>query len=148
MRHCAPLMLSYLGISMLLLFVNVFSATSTLRAESFCAPDRLQSSGAVYRICIPAVEDWSGSLVVYAHGFVACGKPVEIPEEQLQLPEGITLPEIINDLNYAFAVMPRGHVGAYHMMNCRLNQDMSCTAQGIVVRQHGAEADCDTFEMT
>src|SRR5438128_12135208 len=35
-----------------------------------CEPDRTQSSGAFYRICVPPPLVWQGDVVVYAHGYV------------------------------------------------------------------------------
>ena len=72
-------------------------------AESNCAPDGLQASGAVYRICMPAPGAWNGDLVLYAHGYVAFNEPVAIPEDQLTL-GGLSLPEVANQLGFAFAV--------------------------------------------
>ena len=46
---------------------------------------------------------WNGNLVIYAHGYVAFNKPITIPEDQLQLPGGVSLPELINSLGFAFA---------------------------------------------
>lgn len=62
----------------------------------------VQASGAVYRICMPAV--WNGDLVVYAHGYVESSNPIAIPEDQLFLDDGTSLIELINSLGYAFAV--------------------------------------------
>ena len=69
-----------------------------------CEPDGVQSSGAIYRICMPPNWWWNGDLVIYAHGYVAATEPVAIPEDQLCLPgSGPCLPDIINVLGYAFA---------------------------------------------
>ena len=65
--------------------------------------DGLQASGAVYRICIPEAEAWNGDLLIYAHGYVAFNEPVAIPENQLVLPDGTSIPEIMNRLGFAFA---------------------------------------------
>jgi hypothetical protein len=73
------------------------------RAESRCMPDDLQTSGAVYRICMPALGAWNGDLVVYAHGYVAFDEPIAIPEDQLAV-GGISLAKIANQLGFAFAV--------------------------------------------
>lgn len=85
----------------LLLSLLIWPATS--QAASDCAPDGVQNSGAVYRICMPAPGQWNGELVIYAHGYVAFNKPIEIPENQLSLGTGPSIPEIVNGLNYAFA---------------------------------------------
>jgi len=70
-------------------------------ATSTCEPDGLQASGAIYRICMPAT--WNGDLVVFAHGYVGFNEPVAIPEDQLVLPDGTSVPGIINALGFAFA---------------------------------------------
>src|SRR5206468_2035915 len=70
-------------------------------AAGTCEPDRLQASGAVYRICMPQI--WNGDLVLFAHGYVGFNEPVAIPEDQLVLPDGTSVPETVNKLGYAFA---------------------------------------------
>jgi hypothetical protein len=70
--------------------------------SSVCEPDGQLPSGAYYRICMPTGE-WNGDLVIYAHGYVSFNKPITIPEDQLQLPGGVSLPELINSLGFAFA---------------------------------------------
>jgi pimeloyl-ACP methyl ester carboxylesterase len=72
-------------------------------AASACLPDGVQTSGAKYRICLPAPGFWNGSLVVYAHGYVAFNEPIAIPEDQLVLPDGTSVPGLINALGFAFA---------------------------------------------
>ena len=71
-------------------------------AAAACDPDGLQSTGAVYRICMPSGA-WNGDLVIWAHGYVAFNEPVAIPEDQLQLPDGTSIPGIVNALGYGFA---------------------------------------------
>lgn len=63
--------------------------------------DGPQPSGAIYRICMPA--NWNGDLVIWAHGYVDPSEPIAIPEGQLSLPDGTSIVDIANDLNYAFA---------------------------------------------
>ena len=60
-----------------------------------------QSSGAPYMICVP--EPWNGDVLVYAHGYVSPYEPLGIPEDQLQIPDGPSLPEMVTGLGYAFA---------------------------------------------
>ncbi len=68
-----------------------------------CAPDGRQTSGAVYRICMPREGAWNGSLIVYAHGYVPFNAPLAIPEDQLALPGGPSLVDIATGLGFAFA---------------------------------------------
>jgi len=72
-------------------------------AASNCLPDGTQTSGARYRICMPDAGQWNGDLVLYAHGYVAFNAPTGIPEDQLNLPDGTSVPGIINGLGFAFA---------------------------------------------
>lgn len=70
---------------------------------STCQPDGTQSSGAKYRICMPDPACWNGHLVVFAHGYVAPNSPIAIPENQLTV-NGVSLPALVNQLGYGFAV--------------------------------------------
>ena len=47
---------------------------------------------------------WNGSLLIFAHGYVDTTQPLGIPEDQLVLPDGTSIPDLINSLGYAFAV--------------------------------------------
>jgi hypothetical protein len=62
-----------------------------------------QSSGALYRICMPTFPPWNGDLIVYAHGYMNPRDPIRIPEEQLHLPDGTYVPDVVNLMGYAFA---------------------------------------------
>lgn len=100
------------------LLVGVLSFTAlAMLALSACAPaaqgtapvtplatceDGVQASGARYRICMPEGDAWNGDLLVYAHGYMAYDRPIEIPEEQLAI-GGVSIPETITSLGYAFA---------------------------------------------
>ena len=72
-------------------------------AAAACDPDGTQTSGAIYRICMPDPGRWNGRLVIWAHGYVAFNEPVAIPEDQLRLPDGTSLPDLVTSLGYAFA---------------------------------------------
>jgi pimeloyl-ACP methyl ester carboxylesterase len=75
-------------------------AAGEARAQG-CEADGMQGSGAVYRICMP--RRWNGDLVLYAHGYVDVTKPIAIPEDQLALADGTSVPGLINSLGFAFA---------------------------------------------
>ena len=79
-------------------------------APTFCE-EGIRSSGAVYRICMPEPGAWNGDLVVFAHGYVAPGEPVAIPEDQLTLPDGTSIPDLVNKLGFAFATTSYRHNG-------------------------------------
>ncbi len=81
----------------------VLAVTPASAQVSNCRPDARQDSGAEYRICMPAPGRWNGDLVLYAHGYVAFNEPLEIPEDQLTLPDGTSVPGIVNALGFAFA---------------------------------------------
>ena len=81
---------------------SAIQGRSTTGPSSDCI-DGEQLSGAEYRICVPA--GWTGGgLVVYAHGYVAPDRPVEIPEDQMSLPgSDQTVDEIVTNLGLGFA---------------------------------------------
>ena len=64
----------------------------------------VQQSGAEYRIYMPDRECWNGNLVLFAHGYMAPIRPIEIPEEHLILPDGTNVPEMVNGMGFAFSV--------------------------------------------
>ena len=64
-----------------------------------CVEDALDS-GARSLICVPALG-WNGQLVVYAHGYVAPGLPLDF--YQLSLPDGTSLPTLLQSLGYAWS---------------------------------------------
>jgi len=84
------------------ILVAVFCCTSS-RLLADCDPDAVQVTGAVYRVCMPRPDRWNGDLIVYAHGYVDPRRPMEIPEDQLVLPGGTSLPQLVNLLGYGFA---------------------------------------------
>ena len=104
-----------LGLAVLLLLLTVLLPSAPLALaqippepspdapSGYCEPDGVQPSGAIYRICMPNLL-WNGDLVVYAHGYVPYNVPLAIPENQLNLPNGVSLPNLVNFLGYAFAV--------------------------------------------
>src|SRR3989442_3309744 len=86
-----------------LTFMSLAAIAAPAAAGSTCQPDGTQASGARYRICMPDAGHWNGDLVIYAHGYVAFNAPPGIPEDQLKLPDGASVPGIVNGLGFAFA---------------------------------------------
>ncbi len=84
--------------------VALAAAFALASASGTCLPDGVQASGAAYRICMPDTGKWNGSLLIFAHGYVATTEPLGIPEDQLVLPDGTNIPALINSLGFAFAV--------------------------------------------
>jgi pimeloyl-ACP methyl ester carboxylesterase len=92
---------------LLLLFVL---ALCGFAAKAACSPDRVQASGAIYRICMPPAERYNGRLVVFAHGFQDAGTPVAIPEGQLRV-GALSLPDLVNGLGFGFATTSYSKTG-------------------------------------
>ena len=94
--------LGFLTLSMLALSACAPAAQGTAPVTPLATcEDGVQASGALYRICMPD-GPWNGDLLVYAHGYMAYDRPIEIPEEQLVI-GGVSIPETITSLGYAFA---------------------------------------------
>ncbi len=97
----------------LLLLTATFILQSPAWADgssSNCDPDGVQDSGAIYRICMPT-GPWNGDLVVFAHGYVSPFEPVGIPEDQLTLPDGTSIVDMITGMGYAFATTSYAYNG-------------------------------------
>jgi pimeloyl-ACP methyl ester carboxylesterase len=75
--------------------------TSAKAAAAECLTGT-QASGAEYLICTP--DDWEAGddLLVYAHGYMAPNRPIEIPQDQMVI-DGISVSETVTLLGYAFA---------------------------------------------
>lgn len=79
-----------------------YSSVQAQPTAALACEDGLQSSGATYRICMPA--QWNNRLIVYAHGYVAPNRPVGIPEDQMRLPgNSLSVDQLITSQGYAFA---------------------------------------------
>ena len=102
MRIARLLVVVTVPLLLVVLLSSLLAYPAQATPSSVCEPDGQLPSGAYYRICMPPGE-WNGNLVIYAHGYVAFNKPITIPEDQLQLPGGVSLPELINSLGFAFA---------------------------------------------
>lgn len=89
-------------VSVAALFAALLFVAAPARAQSVCDPDGVQSSGSIYRICMPPADQYNGILVIWAHGFQDAGTPVEIPEDQLCIGD-FCIPEVINGLGFGFA---------------------------------------------
>ena len=63
-----------------------------------CQTAALPETSAPYQVCFPA--DWSGDLVVYAHGYVAADAPLAIPDDRV---DGEPVSRIVTALGYAYA---------------------------------------------
>jgi pimeloyl-ACP methyl ester carboxylesterase len=60
-----------------------------------------QPSGALWLACIPPGDQWNGGLVVVAHGYVPVTQPLGFAN--LTLPDGTSLPDLVEGEGYAFA---------------------------------------------
>jgi pimeloyl-ACP methyl ester carboxylesterase len=88
------------------MLVAMFGGTALVRhaprnawAVDTCTRGTLPS-GALSLICIPGAA-WNGDLVVWAHGYTAYNQPLDF--QNLNLPGGIYLPDLVQALGFAFA---------------------------------------------
>jgi hypothetical protein len=105
-------------------------------AAAACDKDGVQASGAAFRICMPEEGRWNRGLVIWAHGYVAFNEPVAIPEDQLQLPDGTRLPDLVTGLGYAFATT------SYAVNGLAVRQGLADVVElaGLFTAQKGAPA--------
>jgi pimeloyl-ACP methyl ester carboxylesterase len=62
-----------------------------------CTQGTLES-GALSLICFP--DDWNGTLVLYAHGYVEASRPVALPDDEVG---GVNVANAVTSLGYAYA---------------------------------------------
>lgn len=67
------------AIAWIVLIAGLF--TSLARAQQVI--DGVTAGGALYRFLVP--NPWNGQLIVYAHGYVAAGQPLALPNSPLEL---------------------------------------------------------------
>ncbi|MEM8532552.1 MAG: hypothetical protein AAGF95_17040 [Chloroflexota bacterium] len=58
------------------------------------------STGALWLICIPE-NSWNQDVIVFAHGYVPFNAPLDF--YNLELPDGTFIPDLVQDLGFAFA---------------------------------------------
>ncbi len=127
--------------------VFVVSVVSLLPAPAAASPLALpvcvpgsQPSGAIYVICVPGAPiPWNGDLVVFAHGYVDPQKPVGIPEDQLTLPDGTSLPGLVTSLGFAFAV------SSYSKNGLAVTQGVADTAELVAIFKAAQPATRNVF---
>jgi pimeloyl-ACP methyl ester carboxylesterase len=77
------------------------SASSLASLPPTCSTE-MSPGGSVWLLCPPSVP-WNGDLVVFAHGYVAPDEPLTAGFDQLVLPDGTTIPGLVNSMGYLFA---------------------------------------------
>jgi hypothetical protein len=89
-------------LALLLGLASAALATASTPALPPSCSEPVVHEGAQVLVCVPA--GWNGSLVVFAHGYVApTGAAPVIPRDQLELPDGTSLPGLVTGLGFAFA---------------------------------------------
>lgn len=100
----AVLRLLFAGLLALGLVAPALAEAAPVSATPLPGPcvDSVLPGGALAKLCVPVVG-WNGDLVLYAHGYVPAGAPLNAYESQLSLPDGTYLPALLQSLGYAFA---------------------------------------------
>ena len=83
-------------------FCLIWVGASPATGAFMCSADGVQSSGSIYRICMPTDVPYNNKLVIWAHGFQDATDLVQIPEAQLSFGD-FSIPEAITSLGYGFA---------------------------------------------
>lgn len=72
----------------------------------------LGADSAPYVISMPQPSScFNGNFIVFAHGYVPAGSPAGTWEQQLILPDGTSIPALINSLGFGFAASGFGSNG-------------------------------------
>src|SRR4051812_15060173 len=68
------------------------------QAPSAGCSDGTLPHGALFRICFPT--SWNGDVVLYAHGYVAPGNPLALPDDVIA---GRSISSTVTSMGYAYA---------------------------------------------
>jgi pimeloyl-ACP methyl ester carboxylesterase len=77
------------------------AGAQALCEQSNCSTSLSPFNKSIYQVCSPEASCLNGGLVVFAHGYVADTEPLQIPD--YVLPDGMSLPEIVNQLGFVYA---------------------------------------------
>jgi hypothetical protein len=61
------------------------------------------NGGAQYVVYMPPLNCYNGDMILFAHGYVPVGAPANAWLSQLALPDGTSLPSLLNSLGFGFA---------------------------------------------
>jgi pimeloyl-ACP methyl ester carboxylesterase len=82
--------------------LTLFAAAAFPACSQSNCTTGVRPNGATYLVCMPETSCANGNIVVFAHGFVAPGQPLTVPQSQLSV-GGVSLPATLNQLGYGFA---------------------------------------------
>lgn len=92
------------------------------------------SNGALYCVTMPPF--WAGDLVIFAHGYVAVNEPLDIPWSQMTFVNdaggAIYMPDIINDMGFAFATTSYSENGLAVQQGIEYILDLIRVFEGLV----------------
>ena len=94
-------MIKMRSLGVFLTIMTLIIIASPVRGEFSCVEGD-QTSGSIYRICLPDDVPYNRMLVIFAHGFQDAGTPVEIPEDQLSFGD-FSIPDVVTSLGFGFA---------------------------------------------
>jgi hypothetical protein len=92
---------------LLLISLSLLPPLAVAACSSSCSTGTYTSKNgnlAQYVVCMPQPAScYNGSVVLFAHGYVPAGAPPGTWQNQLALPDGSTLPSLVNNLGFGFA---------------------------------------------
>ncbi len=102
MSRILRVFVAFLFFAALIPAIPAQAARSSIDLPPNCHPGATPD-GSLVVVCLPANP--TGDAVIFAHGYVSPFIPAPyIPEDQLVLPDGTSLPALVNSLGFTFAV--------------------------------------------
>jgi hypothetical protein len=81
----------------------IFALLLPVSLAAQCANTTYQDPGATYYISVPQAPCFNGDVILFAHGYVPVGSPAGTWLSQLALPDGTSLPALVNSYGFGFA---------------------------------------------
>jgi hypothetical protein len=94
---------AFCSLFVVVLVITLVPASPAMAQATDLCTFGLSPGGSEYVICIP--PGWNGDLIIFAHGYVSPEEPVGLAsiQDQLVLPDGTSIPELVGGLGFAFA---------------------------------------------
>jgi len=121
------------GLALLLVYAPVYLAaqcTSTLSSSG------VTSDGAQYVVYMPPMSCYNGDMVLFAHGYVPVGSPAGTWQSQLALPDGTSLPGLLNSLGFGFAASGFSKDGLAILQGIQDTKGLTTVIHGLSIPVH------------
>jgi len=105
--------------------------TSTVAAQGVYGVPQGASGPAQYVVFMPPMSCYNGVMILFAHGYVPVGAPSNAWQSQLALPDGTSLPALLNSQGFGFAASSYSKDGLAVLQGIQDTKALTNVIQGL-----------------